>query len=259
MYPTTTSYGYAAPSPYYAAGPSFGAPAPAFTETYTSGPSYRAAMPGPYPAEYGGSGRYDSPPRRDHRDYYDSPPRRGSGGGGAGLREDALREHDRFVGAEPGPSRKPNRANNDNGMAETVASSVGTQWRSIVTAGGTRKKVKTNLHPSRMVQPYGKKIALLIGVDDESHAASNSINTVKQLMDQLEYSTEVVVDMGDNPQQFDIDAEAGLSEIIALSRPGDCVFLYAINYGTSGRHCASSLIHRLATDLTKDVRVTCFF
>jgi hypothetical protein len=102
-------------------------------------------------------------------------------------------------------------------------------------------------------------MALLIGVDDESQTASNSVAAVSEYLQELYYTTEVVIDNGENSQQFEIDVESGLTELVALARPGDSVVLYAINYGPTGRHSASTLLHRLAVNMPSLVRVTCLF
>jgi hypothetical protein len=205
---------------------------PSRYDSYGSYPQYES-RPAPF---YGGARGYD---------------------GNITLKEENLRRHDIATGGSAGPSSS---SPNMNAGAETVASSVGTQWRSIVTVGGTRKKVKSNLHPSRILPPVGSRMALLIGVDDESSAATNSTRLLSEYLEEFGYSVETVVDTGENPAQFEIDVEAGLAELIALTKPGDSIVLYAINFGTTGvGHSASTLLHRLVSNLPSLVRVTCIF
>lgn len=138
----------------------------------------------------------------------------------------------------------------------TVASSVGSTWRGIKDS---KKKPKSSNHPSRVPPPVGKKLGLLLGLDDESGCASNSCKTIETMLQKYGYVFETVIDSGENEAQFEVDVEAGLNEIIALVHPGDSIFVYGINFGSRGRHNASSILHRLAQNLPADVRATCLF
>jgi hypothetical protein len=213
--------------------------------------------------------RYDYDEDYARRDYDEpeervSRPKRRSEMKPATLKEENLRKHNSASGS-PARSRSRSRSphsgqrNTIPNDQETVASSVGTAWRSIVTIGGTRRKVKSRIHPSRIPPSTGTQMALLIGVDDESQAASNSIGVVSQYLTELQFFIETVIDSGENSQQFEVDVEAGIAELIALAKPGDSIVLYAINYGPTGRHCAATLLHRLAMNMPSMVRITCIF
>lgn len=178
----------------------------------------------------------------------------------SGLREGDLKRHDRMTGSTPSAPRdeSPRRKGAPSPRAETatVASTVGTQWRLIT---GQKGKVKSGNHPSRVPGPYGKRMALLVGLDDESHAAFNSCKTMETLLVEFGYCCETVLDTSENEAQFELDVESGLAELVALSAPGDAMVLFAVNYGPTGRHSASSLLHRLAINLPPKVRATCIF
>eukprot|EP00993_Chasmostoma_nieuportense_P001278 NODE_2173_length_1260_cov_184.477493_g2066_i0.p1 GENE.NODE_2173_length_1260_cov_184.477493_g2066_i0~~NODE_2173_length_1260_cov_184.477493_g2066_i0.p1 ORF type:complete len:352 (-),score=52.58 NODE_2173_length_1260_cov_184.477493_g2066_i0:144-1199(-) len=144
----------------------------------------------------------------------------------------------------------------DSDLTSTVASTVGFGWRSMKAS---QKKQKGGNHPSRVPAPTGRRMALLCGIDDESQATFHSIQTMGRFLSKRNYAIEHVIDTGVNEPQFEIDVEAGLSELIALAHPGDAIVLYCINFGLPHRHNASSLLHRFAHNLPSGVRLTCVF